>query len=43
MSNIPPGSVCERCGMGLHNDEQGRVACDGCDMPTSECHCPPDH
>lgn len=39
MAYIPPGSVCEKCGGGVHNNEQGRVACDGCDEPTPECEC----
>lgn len=39
MGYIPPGSVCEKCTNGVHNDEEGRVACDGCDRLTPYCEC----
>lgn len=39
MTNIPPGSVCEKCGHGVHANEEGRVVCDGCDQPTPYCEC----
>jgi hypothetical protein len=39
MSDIPGGSVCARCGRGVHNDEEGRVVCDGCNRSTETCDC----
>lgn len=34
------GAVCVMCSRGLHWDA-GRVACDGCDLPTDCCLCDP--
>ncbi|MEW6154300.1 MAG: hypothetical protein AB1673_09980 [Actinomycetota bacterium] len=31
--------VCQQCGMGVHLDEAGRTACDGCGEPTDRCRC----
>lgn len=33
------GAICVMCGNGVH-DYRGRVACDGCDLPTDCCLCP---
>ena len=32
------GATCVMCGSGVHYKE-GRVACDGCDLPTDSCLC----
>jgi hypothetical protein len=33
---------CALCGRGVHlDDKEGRVACDGCDIPTDNCTCTP--
>ncbi len=32
------GAICSMCGIGVHF-EAGRVACDGCDLPTDCCRC----
>ncbi len=34
------GAVCVMCSRGVHW-EAGRVACDGCDLPTDCCLCDP--
>jgi hypothetical protein len=31
--------VCEKCGMGVHLDEEGRTTCDGCNRSTATCTC----
>lgn len=31
--------VCEKCGGGVHIDEEGLVACDGCGVSTIFCTC----
>ena len=33
--------VCEKCGMGVHLDEEGRVSCDGCGQTVDRCSCQP--
>lgn len=34
---------CALCGRTVHlDDKEGRVACDGCDIPTDNCTCTPD-
>jgi hypothetical protein len=33
------GAICAMCGGGVH-DDRGRVACNGCDLPTDLCLCP---
>ena len=33
--------VCETCGKGVHLDEEGRTACDGCGRATMQCSCQP--
>ncbi|HEX2064650.1 MAG TPA: hypothetical protein VHE80_09545 [Acidimicrobiales bacterium] len=40
MSNIPQGSVCDRCGGGVGLNEEGRVVCEGCNNTTDLCDCP---
>jgi hypothetical protein len=32
------GASCVMCGRGVH-ENRGRVACDGCDLPTDSCLC----
>ncbi|MCA1675858.1 MAG: hypothetical protein LC799_28025 [Actinobacteria bacterium] len=34
-------STCAKCGMGVHEDEEGRIACDGCGETTEACKCQP--
>ncbi|HEV3401573.1 MAG TPA: hypothetical protein VG078_07090 [Acidimicrobiales bacterium] len=34
------GAICVMCSRGVHW-EAGRVACDGCDLPTDCCLCDP--
>ena len=31
--------VCEKCGAGVHIDEEGGLACDGCGVSTGVCTC----
>ena len=31
--------VCETCGSGVHLDEEGRLACDGCGKVQENCSC----
>ena len=31
--------VCEKCGNGVHLDEEGRLACDGCGKIQPNCTC----
>jgi hypothetical protein len=31
--------VCEQCGMAVHLDDEGRIACDGCGLTTDRCKC----
>ncbi|MGH9277617.1 MAG: hypothetical protein ACRD12_05860 [Acidimicrobiales bacterium] len=39
-SDLPMDTgVCEKCGSGVHFNEEGRVACDGCDRTTDSCAC----
>jgi hypothetical protein len=39
MSNIPEGSVCDRCGGGVGLNEEGRITCQGCGNTTDLCDC----
>ncbi len=39
--DILAGAVCGMCSRGLHW-EAGRVACDGCALPTDCCLCEPE-
>ena len=43
MSNIDDmvdQGTCATCGKGLHiDDHEGRVACDGCNLPVDNCTC----
>jgi len=32
-------SVCEKCGTGVHMDEDGAIACDGCNLAIERCEC----
>jgi hypothetical protein len=32
---------CAHCGMGVHQDEEARVVCDGCGNTTEACTCEP--
>lgn len=33
-------AICAMCGKGLHiDDHEGRVACDGCNLPIDNCTC----
>ena len=41
MSNIPEGSVCDRCGGGVGQNEEGRITCQGCGNTTDLCDCAP--
>jgi hypothetical protein len=34
-----PGAVCEKCGMDVSKNEEGRVTCTGCNMATDNCTC----
>ena len=35
--------LCALCGKGVHIDtHEGRVACNGCNMATDNCTCPPE-
>ena len=38
---LAAGATCAKCGMGVHERPDGRVACDGCDSTTEECSCQP--
>ena len=38
MSYLTERATCVMCGRGVHNLE-GRVACDGCNLPTDCCLC----
>ena len=40
MGDMLAGAVCVMCSRGVHW-EAGRVACDGCDLPTDCCLCDP--
>ena len=39
MSNIPQGSVCDKCGGGVGLNEEGRIVCEGCNNTTDLCTC----
>ena len=39
--DILAGAVCSMCSRGVHW-EAGRVACDGCQLPTDCCLCEPE-
>ena len=32
-------SSCSQCGAGVFMNDEGRVACKGCNLPTEECEC----
>jgi len=40
MVDLLAGAVCVMCSRGVHYSE-GRVACDGCKLPTDCCLCEP--
>lgn len=40
MVSFMTGALCAACSSGVH-DDRGRVACDGCDLPTGCCLCDP--
>ncbi len=40
MPDMLAGAVCVMCSRGVHW-EAGRVACDGCNLPTDCCLCEP--
>jgi len=42
LSDIIARGTCALCGKGVHIDNhEGRVACNGCNMATDNCTCPP--
>ena len=43
LSDIIARGRCALCGKGVHIDNhEGRVACNGCNMATDNCTCPPE-
>jgi ribosomal protein S27AE len=43
LSDIISRGTCALCGKGVHIDNhEGRVACNGCNMATDNCTCPPE-
>jgi ribosomal protein S27AE len=42
LDEIVSRGTCALCGKGVHIDNhEGRVACNGCNMATDNCTCPP--
>ncbi len=39
LDQLLESSSCSQCGAGVYRNDEGRVACKGCDAPTEECTC----
>jgi uncharacterized membrane protein len=39
IDEILANSTCALCGDSVHMNDEGRIACDGCNVATEECTC----
>jgi uncharacterized Zn finger protein (UPF0148 family) len=39
LDEILAHSTCAACGAGVYRNDEGRIACNGCNLATEECEC----